>query len=73
MLQDLRLRKRTEIDAITGAIIQMARELDIYTPVSESVYALIKAIESKYLEEGDIPDEAITMAVEELLSTINRH
>ncbi len=73
MLQDLRLRKRTEIDAITGAIIQMAKELELYTPVSESVYALIKAIESKYLEEGEIPDEAITMAVDELLSTINRH
>ena len=63
MLQDLRLRKRTEIDAITGAIITMAKELDIETPISESVYALIKAIESKYLEDGDVADEAITLAV----------
>ena len=73
MLQDLRLRKRTEIDAITGAIIQMARELEIETPISETVYALIKAIESKYLEDGALPDEAITMAVEELLRTISQH
>ncbi|MFW9918362.1 MAG: ketopantoate reductase family protein [Candidatus Thorarchaeota archaeon] len=73
MLQDLRLRKRTEIDAITGAIIQMARELGIETPISESVYALIKAIESKYLGDGTLPDEAITMAVDELLSTITQH
>ena len=51
----------------------MAKELDIETPVSESVYALIKAIESKYLDEGEISDEAFTLAVDELLSTINQH
>ncbi len=73
MLQDLRLGKRTEIDAITGAIIQMARELDIETPISETVYALIKAIESKYLQDGIVPDDTITMAVDELLRTINQH
>lgn len=73
MLQDLRLRKRTEIDAITGAIIRMAKDLGIETPVSESVYALIKAIESKYLDEQEMDDESITMAIDDLLRMISQH
>jgi 2-dehydropantoate 2-reductase len=72
MLQDIRLKKRTEIDAITGAVILLARELGIKTPVSESVYALIKAIESKYLEKHEDTDQAITMAVEQLMSLIDQ-
>ena len=53
MLQDLQHCKRTEIDAITGEIIRLGKELGIETPSNESVYALIKAIESKYLESED--------------------
>jgi 2-dehydropantoate 2-reductase len=42
MLQDLRAGKRTEIDAITGEVIRLAKELGIDTPSSESVYALVE-------------------------------
>lgn len=51
MLQDLRAHKRTEIDSITGEIIRLGKELGIETPSNESVYALVKAIESQYLTE----------------------
>jgi len=51
MLQDILARKRTEIDSITGEIIRLGKELGIETPSNEAVYALIKAIEAKYLED----------------------
>jgi 2-dehydropantoate 2-reductase len=47
MLQDIRCCKQTEIDAITGEVIRLAKELGIETPLSESVYALVKALESQ--------------------------
>ncbi|MHA1577309.1 MAG: ketopantoate reductase family protein [Candidatus Thorarchaeota archaeon] len=69
MLQDLLAHKQTEVDYITGAVIKIARELGIDTPVSESVYALIKAIESKYLDRPMKKDEMI-VSVEELLRAV---
>jgi 2-dehydropantoate 2-reductase len=71
MLQDLRCRKRTEIDYITGAVIKLAHELGLETTTSESVYALVKAIESRYLESGETGDEATFLRPEELLSTVD--
>jgi 2-dehydropantoate 2-reductase len=70
MLQDLRAKKRTEIDAITGEIIRLGKELGIETPSNESVYALVKAIESKYLESRD---KAVTssMRVEDLVEALS--
>ncbi|MFW9793090.1 MAG: ketopantoate reductase family protein [Candidatus Thorarchaeota archaeon] len=70
MLQDLRAGKRTEIDAITGEVIRLARELDIDTPSSESVFALVKAIESKYLDAGEAVSESDILEVDELVRTI---
>ncbi|MHA1481130.1 MAG: ketopantoate reductase family protein, partial [Candidatus Thorarchaeota archaeon] len=69
MLQDLLAHKQTEVDYITGAVIKYARELGIDTPISESVYALIKAIESKYLTKPLKKDEMI-VSVDELLRAI---
>ncbi len=70
MLQDLRAGKRTEIDAITGEVIRLARELGIDTPSSDSVYALVKAIESRYLDAGEAVSESDILEVEELVRTI---
>ena len=70
MLQDLRAGKRTEIDAITGEVIRLARELGIDTPSSDSVYALVKAIESKYLEKGEPLSEADIFEIDELVETV---
>ena len=71
MLQDIRAGKRTEIDSITGEIIRLGRELGIKTPSNESVYALIKAIESKYLEDADAMEDIKPLKVKELVDTIS--
>jgi len=73
MLQDIKARKRTEIETITGAVVKMAHELGLETPTSEAVYALVKAIEAKYLEHEDVADEDITMATDELVKTLSTH
>ena len=73
MLQDIRNRKRTEIDSITGAVIRIAQELGIETPISEAIYSLVKAIESKYLTDVKLSDEEVQIAVEELVKSINQH
>jgi len=72
MLQDLQAGKRTEIDAITGEVIRLAKELGIKTPSSEAVYALVKALESKYLEEGGELIEEDILEIDELVKAITR-
>ncbi len=72
MLQDLRAGKRTEIDAITGEVIRLAKIYGIETPSSEAVYALVKALESKYLEEGKKMTEMDILAIDELVEAITR-
>lgn len=47
MLQDVRNRRRTEIDSIIGVIIDTAARYDIKLSVSETLYLLIKSLESK--------------------------
>ncbi|MCK5264096.1 MAG: hypothetical protein KAR03_00685, partial [Candidatus Thorarchaeota archaeon] len=70
MLQDIKAGKKTEIDSITGEIIRLGKELGIETPMNESVYALIKAIESKYLEDSAVMVDIKPLEVEELVDTI---
>ena len=72
MLQDLKAGKRTEIDAITGEVIRLAKKLGIETPSSEAVYALVKALESKYLEEGGELIEEDILAIDDLVEAITR-
>ncbi|TFF91983.1 hypothetical protein EU545_02345, partial [Candidatus Thorarchaeota archaeon] len=69
MLQDLQARKKTEIDAITGEIIRLGKELGIDTPSNESVYALVKAIESRYLTSEERSEEP-PMPVEDLVKAV---
>ncbi len=50
MGQDVDRRKRTEIDAINGAIVQFADEADIPVPVNRTLTQLIQVMESNYLK-----------------------
>ena len=43
MLQDLRKGKRTDIDALNGAICRMGKALGILTPANEKIVSLISA------------------------------
>ncbi len=45
MLQDIQKGKRTEIDALNGAIVNLAKEANITTPVNAVITKLIKAKE----------------------------
>lgn len=51
-LQDLRAGKRTEIDALNGAIVRLGSELGIGTPVNRTVCALIRVLEARGRSAG---------------------
>ncbi|MHA1135639.1 MAG: ketopantoate reductase family protein [Candidatus Thorarchaeota archaeon] len=71
MLQDIMAGKRTEIDSITGEIIRLGKELGIDTPSNETVYALVKAIESKYLADSDAMIDHKPLKIEELVDSLS--
>ncbi len=48
MLQDVRRKRRTEIDAINGAVVAEARRYGIPVPVNEELVSAIKEIEQSY-------------------------
>lgn len=48
MLQDVRNRKRTEIGAINGAVVDLANELGIAAPENELLVEQVKEIERSY-------------------------
>ena len=48
MLQDRLAKKKTEIEAICGAVIAEAQKSDIAVPYTETIYKLIKIIEKNY-------------------------
>ncbi|WEK46603.1 MAG: 2-dehydropantoate 2-reductase [Candidatus Andeanibacterium colombiense] len=47
MLQDVKAGRRTEIDAINGAIVEAAKRAGIAVPVTETLYRLVKLEEAK--------------------------
>ncbi len=49
MLQDVMNKRKTEIDHITGAVIEKAEEKGLEVPINRSVYRLIKGKENSYL------------------------
>lgn len=71
MLQDVRSCKRTEIDAITGEVLRIARELGIDLPFNESVFALIKALEAKRLESHDPSSGIPWMSSDDLMHALS--
>jgi 2-dehydropantoate 2-reductase len=48
MLDDLRSRRRTEVDFITGALVREAERLGVPVPLHTAMYRLVKARESAY-------------------------
>ena len=50
MLQDVKARRRTEVDAIAGAIVRAAQEAGVATPVLETLWRLVKLEEAKLSE-----------------------
>jgi len=47
MLQDVKAGRRTEVDAINGAIVEAARAVGVPTPVCETLWRLVKLGEAK--------------------------
>lgn len=45
MLDDVRNRRPTEVDWITGSLVRAAREVGVAAPYHETLYRLVKAIE----------------------------
>lgn len=47
MAQDIKQGNRTEIDFLNGAVVEKARKHDISTPINNTLYLLVKALEEK--------------------------
>ena len=47
-LQDIQKKQKTEIDTLTGSLLNIASEYDLYCPVQSMVYWMIKALEEKF-------------------------
>jgi 2-dehydropantoate 2-reductase len=47
-LQDIRARKRTEIDALNGAVLGLADRHGLKAPFNEAIWNLVRFIESSY-------------------------
>jgi len=47
MLQDLRAGRRSEIDALCGAVVALAQEYGVQTPVNAALYRLVRAREQR--------------------------
>ena len=54
MLQDLDRHHRTEIEAITGAIVRAADRHRIPVPVNAALYALVRARDASYRAGSDV-------------------
>lgn len=51
MLQDVRARRRTEVDQIQGAVVEAGREKGVPAPVNETLWRLVKTLEASYAEQ----------------------
>ena len=48
MLEDVRARRRTEVDFITGALVREAERLDVAVPLHTAMYRLVRARETSW-------------------------
>jgi ketopantoate reductase len=46
MLQHLESGRRTEIDALNGALVRLARQLGVPVPVNEAIALMVRALEA---------------------------
>jgi 2-dehydropantoate 2-reductase len=52
MLQDIEARRTTEVDALVGSVIELARLTGTPTPHIDAAYALVKLLQHTLLEEA---------------------
>ena len=52
MLQDVRQRRRTEVEAINGAVVRQGKAVGVATPVNAVLVALIPGLEETYEDQG---------------------
>src|SRR5262249_26009468 len=45
--QDVERGKKTEIDALNGVIVRKGKELDVPTPVNQTLYSLVKLLDER--------------------------
>lgn len=57
MLQDVRNKKTTEIDAINGAVVALGKNLGIPTPVNENLVQRVRRLEAMYHEQDSHTEE----------------
>ena len=50
MLQDVKAGRRTEVDALNGAIVRAAQTAGVATPITETLWRLVKLEEAKLAE-----------------------
>jgi len=50
MLQDIQRGRRTEIDALNGAVVELGRQFQVDTPVNAVITALLKSKETMFLK-----------------------
>jgi 2-dehydropantoate 2-reductase len=48
MVHDVMAMRRTEIDALNGAVVALGKKHNISTPLNEALLALIKGVEGQY-------------------------
>jgi 2-dehydropantoate 2-reductase len=48
MVHDVMAMRRTEIDALNGAVVALGKKHNIPTPLNEALLALIKGVEGQY-------------------------
>ncbi|HEX2952306.1 MAG TPA: 2-dehydropantoate 2-reductase [Armatimonadota bacterium] len=53
MLQDVRHQRKTEIEAINGAIVRIAEQHGIQTPINRTLWYLVAALEQRYTATAD--------------------
>ena len=47
-LQDIEKKQKTEIDTLTGALLNLASDCNITAPMHSMIYSLVKALEEKF-------------------------
>ncbi len=53
MLDDVRAKRLTEVDWLTGAIVREGKKLGVATPIHEVMYGLVKGIEHTWKHQGE--------------------